>query len=168
MQRRTRWLWAIGSFGALCAVVLVARFLHRQNQHHNYLRCLMNIQVIDAAKSDWAASNGYTMESFRESTYEPTSAQIEPFVKQTMKLKGFQQLRGTLKCPSGGKYIIGRLSEDPGCTYKKPVKKWGIRLYHKWYYWPDNPLLNKEVRRYYPQEPYVPEGTNVLSVVTVP
>ncbi len=143
-------------------IVLIALWRHHQSAVRNHGACVMNLMAIEGAKSDWAASHGYTGQSIAQSIYEPTAEQLDSFIRKRIT-------RGILQCPCGGTYIIGRLSELPGCTYKRPVMRWwGIRLYHRLYYWPDNPLLNKEIRRTYPQEPYVPEGTNVLSVVTVP
>jgi hypothetical protein len=64
--------------------------------------CINNLRQIDAAKNEWALENGKT-------NCVVTENDIKPYIKLDSK--------GNLpKCPSGGKYTIGKIGENPTCS----------------------------------------------------
>jgi outer membrane lipoprotein-sorting protein len=73
----------------------------RANSQRN--ACINNLRQIDAAKNQWALEN-------RKTSGTPvTEADIKPYIKL--------DANGNLpKCPSGGKYTIGKVGETPTCS----------------------------------------------------
>lgn len=65
--------------------------------------CINNLRQIDAAKNQWALENG------KKAGDTVTEADIKPYIKL--------DANGNLpKCPSGGKYTIGKVGENPTCS----------------------------------------------------
>jgi competence protein ComGC len=64
--------------------------------------CINNLRIIDAAKQEWAIENKIT-----NGETVVTEAQILNYLGRVGKMP---------KCPSGGKYTIGKLSEVPTCS----------------------------------------------------
>jgi hypothetical protein len=65
--------------------------------------CINNLRQIDAAKYEWALENHKTNGAF------VTENDLTPYIKLDAE--------GNIpKCGLGGKYIIGRVGEDPECT----------------------------------------------------
>jgi hypothetical protein len=65
--------------------------------------CINNLRQINAAKDEWALENGKTNGTVC------TASDITPY----MKLDAY---RNFPKCPSGGTYTIGKISELPTCS----------------------------------------------------
>jgi general secretion pathway protein G len=66
--------------------------------------CINNLRQVDGAKEQWALENGKT-----NGDTVVTENDIKPYLRLDSK--------GNLpQCPSGGKYVIGRLNEPPTCS----------------------------------------------------
>ena len=64
--------------------------------------CINNLRQIDAAKNEFALEKG------KANGYVVTEDDIKPYIKLDAD--------GNLpKCPSGGKYTIGKVGENPTC-----------------------------------------------------
>lgn len=66
-------------------------------------RCINILRQIVAAKNEWALENGKTNGTV------VTEEDLKPYIKLNAK-------REFPKCPSGGKYILGRIGELPTCS----------------------------------------------------
>jgi hypothetical protein len=64
--------------------------------------CINNLRIIDAAKQQWA------LEKKKTATDVPTWGDLKSYL-------GSRDIK-TLKCPLGGIYTIGRVSELPTCS----------------------------------------------------
>jgi len=62
--------------------------------------CINYLRQIDGAKQQWA------LENHKDANATPTSADVAPYLKNNQ----------FPVCPAGGKYTIGRISEDPTCS----------------------------------------------------
>jgi hypothetical protein len=66
--------------------------------------CINNLRQIDGAKQQWALENGKI-----NGDTVVTENDIKPYLRLDAK--------GNLpRCPSGGKYVIGKLDEPPTCS----------------------------------------------------
>jgi hypothetical protein len=66
-------------------------------------QCINNLRQIDAAKNEWALENRKTNGDVC------TEGDIKPLIHPSANGK-------PLKCPSGGKYTIGKVGEPPTCS----------------------------------------------------
>lgn len=86
--------------GVLAAVAIPNFVKARSTAQMN--GCINNLRQIDAAKQQWA------LEKNKKSEDVPTEDGIKPYIKLT---------NGELpKCPQGGSYTIGPVSESPKCS----------------------------------------------------
>jgi hypothetical protein len=65
--------------------------------------CINNLRIIDAAKQQW------TLEEKKTASDTPTWDDLKPYF-------GREYRPGQLKCPLGGVYTIGALSNVPTCS----------------------------------------------------
>ena len=97
--------WAIflggGALMLAAAVVLPCAVPARTTAEKN--ACICNLRSLDGAKEQWAletkATNGTMM------TFANITEGDHPY------------LRGVLKCPAGGVYLLGLYGENPRCTF---------------------------------------------------
>jgi hypothetical protein len=67
--------------------------------------CINNLRQSDGAKQQWA------LENRKDTNAIPTASDVANYLKNnTFPV-----------CPHGGKYIVGRVWEDPRCTYPGDV-----------------------------------------------
>ena len=65
--------------------------------------CINNLRQIDAAKNEWA------LENHKTNGTDVTENDLKPYIKLDSQ--------GNLpSCGAGGRYIIGRIGEDPQCS----------------------------------------------------
>jgi hypothetical protein len=89
----------------LCAVVLPNFIRARSTSAQN--ACINNLRQIDGAKQQWALENNITNDA------KPSWANVQPYM-------GRGSQGESPKCPQGGTYILGRLSELPSCSIGGP------------------------------------------------
>jgi hypothetical protein len=63
-------------------------------------RCISNLKLIDAAKTQWA------LEKQKNGDAVPTMSDLAPYMKRVPA------------CPAGGLYTVGSLSKPPRCSVK--------------------------------------------------
>jgi hypothetical protein len=94
------------------AIIAVAGFIIFQILTPNFVSsgsgpssaCINNLRQIDAAMQQWALENGIT-----NGDTIVTEKDIQPFLGR--------ELKGNIpRCPSGGKYTIGKLNQPPTCS----------------------------------------------------
>jgi hypothetical protein len=88
------------SVGVLTALV-VPKFIRGETSPKN--NCINNLRVIDGAKQMWAS------EHKRSEGDVPTWADLKPYLTRP----GYENL---VKCPLGGAYTIGAVSNLPSCS----------------------------------------------------
>jgi hypothetical protein len=92
---------------ALFAVIVVPNFVRARHTSASNA-CPNNLRQIDGAKQQWALE-------YRKTTNDtPSWDEIRPYLGRGMD--------GTLpKCPHGGRYIMGKIGQNPRCTYPGDV-----------------------------------------------
>jgi competence protein ComGC len=75
--------------------------------------CINNLHWIDVAKNQWAVDNNKTNGTV------VTENDIMPY------LKGWSHTNFP-ECPSGGKYTIGKVGENPTCSLGTNVIPWHV------------------------------------------
>ncbi len=112
-QRRSRenlwWGVALGIFGLVLLLGMLApNFVHPPGEPDAHTTCINNLRQIDNAKQFWALEHQAPLSAI------PTWDDIRPYLG-----------RGTNgpipKCPAGGVYTIGLLSNAPTCSVKGHV-----------------------------------------------
>src|SRR6266498_1472518 len=84
-------------FVSLFAVILIPNFIHPR---HRPLQnsCAIILRQLDGAKQQWSLE-------FHKTTNDVATMQdLLPYLK------------GPVKCPEGGSYILGRVGETPKCS----------------------------------------------------
>jgi hypothetical protein len=93
----------------LTAILLLAGFVGIQWSYRPHKSaahaCLVNLRQLATAKQEWG------LEHHASPTNTPTWEDLRPYLWH-------QQI---LTCPSGGKYTIGRLDQDPTCSHPGDV-----------------------------------------------
>jgi len=85
-----------------CLAFGIAQFVRARNTS-SVNSCINNLRQIDSAKQQWA------LEHNARSNAIPTWDDIRPYLGTRPS--------GTLRCPHGGSYTIGRVAELPRCSY---------------------------------------------------
>jgi hypothetical protein len=99
----TNWV-ALCLFIGLLVAVAIPNFIRPRGTFATPA-CINNLRYIEAAKQEWALKNGKTNGSI------VTENDIMPY------LKGWSQPKTNFpECPSGGKYTIGKIGENPTCS----------------------------------------------------
>ena len=80
------------------------------------MRCIANLSQIDAAKEEWRADHPDLAMS-RDPTWDDMNVYLSDIWKN-------------MKCPCGGIYILGRIDEEPQCTYSRSFSHEGLRYRH--------------------------------------
>src|SRR5580692_2661931 len=96
----TKWV-ALCLFIGLLAAITIPNFI-KPRATFSTPACINNLHQIEAAKQKWALENGKTNGA------AVTENDIMPY------LKGWSQTNFP-ECPSGGKYTIGKIGENPTC-----------------------------------------------------
>jgi hypothetical protein len=65
--------------------------------------CINNLRLIQSAKEQWA------LEQRKVGSDTPAFSDLQPYF-------GYGPMGEFPKCPSGGKYTVGRVDEDPTCS----------------------------------------------------
>jgi hypothetical protein len=111
-QRRSRedlwWGLGLGVFGLVLLVgVLIPNYVRPPGGKDPRMACIANLRIIDAAKEQWA------IDTHAPSNSIPNWNDIRPY------LLGRDGTNNVIpKCPSGGVYTIGALSNAPTCSVK--------------------------------------------------
>ena len=88
-----------------CVVLLVAiaipNFIHEPNTSPKNT-CINNLRLFDAAKEEWA------LEHQKTNSDTPSWTDIKPYVTRADE--------DLPKCPSGGTYTLGAISNPPTCS----------------------------------------------------
>ena len=97
---------AVGFATFVAALIVVPNFFHaRVTKATN--ACLNNLRQIDGAKQQWALeNNGKPNDILSWDAIRPYIGRGTNYVK-------------TLACPDGGTYILGRIGEDPKCSFHR-------------------------------------------------
>jgi hypothetical protein len=92
----------VGLFIGLIVVVVIPNFIKTHSTSAQN-PCINNLRQIDAAKNEWALEKGKTNGTVA------TENDIKPYIKLDSN--------GNIpRCPSGGKYTIGKVGENPTCS----------------------------------------------------
>jgi hypothetical protein len=95
----------IGAFAALFLAFAIPLIIRAHNVSGSN-PCINNLRQIDGAKQQWALNNG------KSTNDTPRWEDIVPYLNLG------RGREGTIpKCPHGGTYTIGKVGEDPKCTY---------------------------------------------------
>jgi hypothetical protein len=85
---------------ALIGAIVIPNLLTAREGSHNF--CISNLRIIDGAKQQWALENHKTNSDI------PTWADIKDYIgRHGAELP---------KCPSGGTYTLGAISNRPTCS----------------------------------------------------
>jgi hypothetical protein len=95
------WLTAVGVCTLIAAAVVPNFIKARTCSCAN--ACVNNLRQIDAAKNEWALEHSAT-----NGTYV-SKADIKPYIK-------LNATGNIPSCPAGGKYILGKIGENPICS----------------------------------------------------
>jgi hypothetical protein len=89
---------------ALAVVILIPNFIDtRQRETPPASKCINNLRLIDGAKAMWALDHNKT------DTNVPTWADLKPYLCGTNNYP-------LPKCPSGGAYTLGSVTNLPSCS----------------------------------------------------
>ena len=113
-QRRSKenlwWGMGLGIFGLILLLGIVAPdWLGTQPLHAPKNACINNLRQIDVAKQQWA------FETHAPSNAIPTWDNIRPYLGRDGTNAAIP------KCPMGGIYTIGSMSNAPTCSIKGHV-----------------------------------------------
>lgn len=110
MTRRSKIIIAIaGAFIALCAAFVIPNLVRALTTPASNA-CVNNLRQIDGAKQQWM------LEERKTTNDTPSWEDIRPYLGRGNE--GFLP-----KCPHGGTYTIGKVGEDPKCTYPGDTMK---------------------------------------------
>jgi len=84
-------------FVLLLAVILIPNFIHPRHRPWQN-SCAIILRQLDGAKQQWS------LEFHKTTNAVPTMQDLLPFIK------------GPVKCPEGGAYILGPVGEPPKCS----------------------------------------------------
>src|SRR4051812_43473151 len=87
---------------ALLAAVAIPNFVHDPETSPKNA-CINNLRLLDGAKEQWALEHNKT------SSDMPTWEDLKPYLCGTNNLS-------LPKCPSGGTYTLGSVSNPPTCS----------------------------------------------------
>jgi hypothetical protein len=108
--------WEMAILILIIGFVVAVAIPNRISDGHNSptLRCVNNLRQIDSAINEWALVKGETNGSVI------IENDIKPYI--TLDVKG-----NLPKCPSGGKYIFGKVGDNPqvSCSFSS------VDPYHK-------------------------------------
>ncbi|MDB6112528.1 MAG: hypothetical protein JWR69_4278 [Pedosphaera sp.] len=103
---RVGWLILMGLF--VLALVLLAMPIHKSSLRPASNYCINNLRQIDGAKQTWA------LETKAPSNAIPTWENVKPYLGHGKE--------GVLpKCPQGGVYTLGSVTNTPTCSIKGHV-----------------------------------------------
>jgi hypothetical protein len=109
MTKKTKTTIGLLAF-VLALVVVVAPNFIRARSTRATNPCLNNLRRIDAAKQQWALENNKSTDD------TPTWDAVLPYI-------GSGTNSGVMPvCPEGGTYILGRVGEDPRCTFHRDYR----------------------------------------------
>ncbi len=96
------WIACVWIFSVATGLITIPAFVRaRQTSATN--ACTNNLRQIDAAKQQWALENGASTNS------RPNWNAICPYISRCTNGE-------LLRCPNGGVYILGKVSEPPKCS----------------------------------------------------
>jgi len=96
-----KWIGLCLLIGLLFAAA-IPNFI-KPRMHYSENACVNNLRQIETAKEKWAAANGKT----------DGAIVTEDNIKSYLKLNLNENFPG---CPSGGKYSVGKIGENPTCS----------------------------------------------------
>jgi hypothetical protein len=95
--------FSIAAFLLAGLTICLVLVFHKSSAHSADTRCLACLREIYTAKRDWA------LDHHKSAQDTPTWADLQPYIHI------WRNPDGTLSCPKGGVYIIGRMDENPRC-----------------------------------------------------
>jgi hypothetical protein len=100
--------WGIGIFGVILigAMIIIPGFAVTRcgGPSSSKNACINNLRQIDGAKEQWS------LENHLEGSAESVVSEVDTYIKG-----------GHPKCPDGGTYTYGKVSEPPRCSVKDHV-----------------------------------------------
>src|SRR5437588_578930 len=102
MRPRTKFLIIIGAWTCILLALLMPGGI-RPRRGNPQAACINNLRQIDGAKQTWA------IEHPESTNRAPTWQDIQPYL-------GRGKAGRLPKCPQGGTYTLGILSEPPRCS----------------------------------------------------
>jgi len=104
-------LLAIATLFCACVAIMIFVSIFPPHEHYSSANiCINNLRNIDVAKNEWA------LEHNAKTNDTPTWEDIKPYIEHNKPYFQFDPKSNLPKCPSGGTYSIGKMSDSPTCS----------------------------------------------------